>query len=108
MPHDHPSGDDRNTVKTTLTRKRRRRSVENDEYVAFVRRILRAYTRRIASGDIDALSELSGVLDDVETALGRAVLGLRLLGYSWAEIGHRLGVTRQAAHQRWSETIHDQ
>jgi hypothetical protein len=26
----------------------------------------------------------------------------RSYGYSWAEIGSRLGITRQAAHQRWA------
>jgi hypothetical protein len=29
---------------------------------------------------------------------------LRACGYSWAEIGSRLGITRQAAHQRWGAT----
>jgi hypothetical protein len=29
-----------------------------------------------------------------------AVKGLRAYGYSWAEIGSRLGTTRQAAQQR--------
>ena len=28
-------------------------------------------------------------------------LSLRGCGYSWAEIGSRLGITRQAAQQRW-------
>ena len=96
----------RNTVKTNLTRKRRSRPVENDEYGEFVRRILRAYARRIANGDIHALRALNDIFDDVENALGRAVVGLRrslLLGRD----GTRLGVTRQAAHQRWSETIND-
>ncbi len=32
---------------------------------------------------------------------GQAVTGLRAFGYSWAEIGSRLGITRQAAQQRW-------
>ena len=27
--------------------------------------------------------------------------GLRKFGYSWADIAHRLGVTRQAAQMRW-------
>ena len=82
------------------------RHVENDEYAAFARRVLRAYGRRIATGDIDAITELNSLFEEVEAALGRAVLGLRLLGYSWAEIGTRLGVTRQSAHERWSETSH--
>ena len=95
------------TVKPALTRKRSRRHVENDEYAAFTRRVLRGYGRRIAAGDIDAITELRQLAEEVESALGRAVIGLRLLGYSWAEIGKRLGVTRQSAHERWSETSHD-
>jgi len=94
-----------NTVKPALTRKRRRRYVENDEYAAFTRRVLRGYARRIAAGDIDAITDLDGLLGEVETALSRAVSGLRdNHGYSWAEIGLRLGVTRQAVHQRWADT----
>ena len=100
----HDSG---KTVKRDLTGKRRKRQVENDEYGEFVRRVLRAYARRIANGDIDALRALNDISDDVENALGRAVVGLRMLGYSWTEIGARLGVSRQAVHQRWSETICD-
>jgi hypothetical protein len=99
-----PPAGGKNTVKPRLTPSRRTRPVENDEYAAFARRVLRAYGRRIASGDIDAITELSELAGEVESALGRSVLGLRLLGYSWTEIGHRLGVTRQAAHQRWGGT----
>ena len=107
MTTNQPRHDSGNTVKGNLTRNRRKRQVENDEYAAFVRRVLRAYSRRIATGDIDAITELNSLFEEVESALGRAVLGLRLLGYSWAEIGQRLGVTRQAVHQRWSETSCD-
>jgi DNA-directed RNA polymerase specialized sigma24 family protein len=107
MTDPRPSRDHGNTVKKNLTRKRRPRRIENDEYAAFVRRVLRAYGRRIATGDIDAISELNTLFGEVEAALGSAVLGLRLLGYSWADIGKRLGVTRQAVHERWSETSID-
>jgi carotenoid cleavage dioxygenase-like enzyme len=41
------------TVKAGLTPKRPRRQVENDEYAAFVHRILNAYARR--DGDVEAL-----------------------------------------------------
>ena len=37
----------------------------------------------------------------VEAAIQEAVIGLRQFGYSWTEIGERLGVSRQAARQRW-------
>jgi hypothetical protein len=90
-----------NNVKARLTAKRPRRPVENDEYAAFARRVLRAYSRRIAQGDIDALADMAGLAAEIDTAMGHAVTGLRRQGYSWAEIGTRLAITRQAAQQRW-------
>ena len=89
------------TVNQHVTPKRVRRVVENDEYAAFLRRILRAYSRRIASGDVEALAYLAEVADELETATHDAVTGLRAYGYSWADIARPLGITRQAAQQRW-------
>jgi hypothetical protein len=89
------------TVKAGLTPKRRRREVENDEYSAFVRRVLRAYARRVGDGDVEALALMLSLADEVDAAIAEVVKGLRGCGYSWAEIGTRLGVTRQAAQQRW-------
>ena len=88
-----------NTVKAGLTPKRPRRQVENDEYAAFVRRILRACSRRV--GDVEALGLMLGLAEEIDTAIAEAVKGLRGCGYSWAEISSRLGITRQAAQQRW-------
>ena len=76
-------------------------SVENIEYAAFARRVLRAYARRISAGDIDALADVIILAADIDAAIRQAVTGLRRAGYSWAEIGARLGVTRQAEQQRW-------
>ena len=46
----HPAGPDGpDTVKATLTPDRAPRVVENDEYAAFARRVLRAYARRVAT-----------------------------------------------------------
>jgi hypothetical protein len=75
--------------------------VENDEYAAFLRRVIRAYSRRVASGDIDAIAEMAATADHLDTAIGDAITGLRTIGYSWADIALRLGVTRQAVQQRW-------
>jgi hypothetical protein len=100
MPADRHDRERGNTVKTRLTAKP---VVENGEYAAFARRILRAYARRIATGDIDALADIIILAADVEDATRQAVTGLRDSGYSWADIGLRLGVTRQAAQQRWGE-----
>ena len=96
-----PVSDRTNTVKTALTPKPRRRVIENDDYAAFTRRVLRSYARRVALGDIEALEAMTGLADDIDTAIAHAVAGLRARGYSWADIGNRLGVTRQAAQQRW-------
>ena len=93
------------TVKNPLTPNRAAaRCVENDEYAAFARRVLRAYARRVADGDVEALTLMTDLADEIDTAISQAVTGLRDFGYSWAEIGSRLGVTRQAAQQRWGRT----
>ena len=81
-PADRPPG-----VNKPLTPKRRYRVVENDEYAAFLRRVIRAYSRRVASGDIEAITALRG------------------FGYSWADIAMRLGITRQGAQQRWGNIL---
>ena len=75
--------------------------VENDDYAAFTRRVLAAHARRIARGDIEGLTALAALAADIDTALRTAVTGLRSQGYSWADIAARLGVTRQAAQQRF-------
>ena len=83
------------------TRKRRRDDVENPDYAAFARRIIRAHGRRIAGGDVEGLADLLALRDELDAATQTAVDGLRAFGYSWSEIASRLGTTRQAAQQRW-------
>jgi hypothetical protein len=77
--------------------------VENDDYAAFVRRVITAYGRRIASGDIEGLATLAELGRELDDVLEHAILGLRDSGFSWADIATRLGVSRQAAHQRWAD-----
>ena len=100
---DHPSGADecarRSSVKARLTPDRRR-VVENDEHASFVRRVIRAHARRVAAGDVEALADMTGLATELGEAITQAVTRLRNIGYSWAEIASRLGVTRQAAQQR--------
>ena len=91
-------------VKKPLTPKRRYRVVENDEYAAFLRRVIRAYSRRVAAGDIEAIATMANLADHLEDATRQAITGLRQSGYSWADIAMRLGITRQGAQQRWGET----
>jgi hypothetical protein len=93
----------KNTVKPGLRAKRAKRVVENAEYVSFTRRILRAYGRRVAEGDIEALRSLVLFPSDVDAVTRIAVKGLREFGYSWAEIADRLGVSRQAVQMRYGD-----
>ncbi|HLX49515.1 MAG TPA: hypothetical protein VKS82_14395 [Streptosporangiaceae bacterium] len=94
----------KNTVNKPLTANRSRRVVENDEYAAFAHRVVAAYARRVGTGDIEALTHLARLACDIEAATRTAVTELRDgHGYSWADIGRALGITRQAAQQRWSQ-----
>jgi hypothetical protein len=96
-----PERERASTVNKTLTRNRVRAAVENPEYAAFARRVLREYARGITAGDIESLILMAQLSDTIDASIRGAMTGLREHGYSCAEIGARLGVTRQAAHQRW-------
>jgi hypothetical protein len=93
----------RSDVKASLTPNRRGRVVENDQYTGFVRRVIAAYSRRVAAGDIDAITGMTSIATELDDAITEAVTGLRAAGYSWADIAARLGLTRQAAQQRWGK-----
>ena len=73
---------------------------EADEFGAFVRRIVRAYGRRVADRDIEALAGLAELRGELDAAIDQAVVGLVASGYSFTDIGDALGVSRQAARQR--------
>jgi hypothetical protein len=87
----------------TRTTRHRRNVVENDDYARFVRRVITAYGRRIAAGDIEGLTTLVDISHELDDVLEHAILGLRDAGFSWNDIGNRLGISRQAAHQRWAD-----
>ena len=55
-------------------------------------------------GDVEDLALMLGLAEEIDTAIAEAVKSLRAYGYSWAEIGSRLRITRQAAQQRWRTT----
>lgn len=103
-PFVQADADSRNGVRNRLTnrpRPRPRRVVENDDFAAFCRRIIRAFSRRVAGGDIEAFRTLVTLRTELDDGMREAVAGLRDNGYSWAEIGAVLGMTRQSAHERW-------
>lgn len=78
---------------------------ETSEYVGFVRRSIRALTKRVgAEADIEGLPKMLDLQRQMDASIAAAVGGLRQAGYSWAEIGRRAGMTKQAAQQRWGRS----
>jgi predicted AAA+ superfamily ATPase len=84
---------------------RERRVVETDQFGAFARRILRAYARRVGDRDIEALTGLVALRDEVDAAIAEAVKSLHGNPYSWAEIARVLGVSKQAVHERFATRV---
>lgn len=60
--------------------------------------------RRAVVADPEDFAMLAGLADDLNAVVAGAAVGLYDVGYSWAEIGASLNITRQAARQRWGIT----
>lgn len=81
------------------------RQVETTEYGKMVKRMIRAYSRRVADADDVDLAEMCELRDVLEQAIADAVRGQREHhGRSWGDVARGLGVTRQAAQMRYSRT----
>jgi len=76
---------------------------ENDKYGKFVRRIMRAYGRRVADLDIEGLKGLVELRAELDAQIVESAQTLQAQGYSWAEIGRVLGISKQAAQQRFGK-----
>lgn len=68
---------------------------------AMVARVSRSMTRRAAEGDVEALTALMSMREAIDAATVLSARGLYDFGYSWAELGRELGITRQAAAKRF-------
>lgn len=81
---------------------RRRGRVETPEYGAMVRRMVRSYAKRVGEADDVDLAEMVRLRDEVEVAIATAVrLQRHNYGRSWKDIGDALGMSRQAAQQKY-------
>lgn len=74
---------------------------ESDKFGKFTRRIMRAYGRRVADLDIEGLKGLVDLRTELDAQIRDSAQTLQAAGYSWAEIGRVLGVSKQAAQQRF-------
>lgn len=72
--------------------------------------MVRSVTRRLAADDqegenweLPELAELVALRNEADAALVAGVQAMRRHGMSWADIGRELGITRQAAHERFGK-----
>lgn len=86
-------------------RRSRRERPESPELGQASRRFARALASRAAEGDTEALEQLVEVAAAVDDAIGVAARALHGVDYSWTDIGNVLGVTRQAARQRFGTRL---
>jgi hypothetical protein len=73
--------------------------------IAMLRRIIRGIALYAASSDVEYLPQLVSLSSELDAAVVQAVDGMRSSGASWTDIGSALGVSRQAAFQRWAPAI---
>lgn len=78
-----------------------RREREPLEMVAWARRAIKAAGRHVGNADEFELAEFASLQTDVAVALRLAVLQQRSYGRSWTYIGAALGISRQAAQERF-------
>lgn len=79
------------------------RILEDTEYVAMLRRMIRAAGRRFANSDPDGLALFCSLKDELEAELSNAALQLSAT-YSWSEIARPLGVSKQAVFKKYSSS----
>jgi hypothetical protein len=81
--------------------RRPKRTWESPQMAAMVARVSRSMTRRAAEGDVEALTALVQMREAVDAATVLSARALHDFGYTWADVGRELGVSRQAALKRF-------
>lgn len=84
----------------------RRREREAPEVTAAAVRMMRALVKRAGDGELEALEGLVSLQAALDGCLDQAVHGYREgpAKASWAAVGEAVGVSRQAAQQRFGRT----
>lgn len=78
------------------------RKHEAPQITAMAGRVLRALARRAEEGDTEALEGLLQLQTQLSEAITAAGMGLHEFGYSFTELADVMGVSRQAARQRFT------
>lgn len=72
------------------------------ELSSFIKRMFRALERRAADGDLEAVEALAQLREPLAEATRRAGQAAYETGYSYTELAGPLGISRQAARQRFA------
>lgn len=78
----------------------RQRHRSTNEYAGASIRMAKALGARVASGEVDQITQFARVEEALRLAKWEAIDGLHRFGYSWAEIAAETGQTRQSV-QKW-------
>lgn len=81
------------------------RTLETDQFLKMVARMIHAGGKRAALDDPDLLPMLLELQRHVDGAVLECVRGLRDSGCTWETIGAACGTTRQAALMRWGRKV---
>jgi hypothetical protein len=73
----------------------------DDDIAEAIGRMIAALGRRCAAGDPDTAQLLRYLHRELQEAFDAGVAGWRAAGFSDAQIGRELGVTKQAVQKRW-------
>lgn len=85
------------TTKTSKTAK-----CETTEYAGMLRRMIRAYGRRVGDADVEDLATMLELQRELDAAIQGAVDAQRERhGRSWADIARATGSSRQAAQKKY-------
>lgn len=80
----------------------RGRQLENSGYAEFVASVIRRLVVRVGRrGMVEDLGVFPMLQVELDAAMAASVAELRAQGVSWAQIGEALGVSRQAAFNRF-------
>lgn len=86
-------------------RRSRRERPECPELGKAAQRFAWALVARAGEGDTEALEELAKLQRSVDEAILEAACNLFRCDYSWGDIGGLLGITKQAARQRFGKGV---
>lgn len=87
--------------KASLSARTRQAQRSDDDVAEGIGRLVRALARRCAQADPDTAQLLRYLAGELDDAFSLAVAGWRASGFSDAQIGRELGVSKQAVQQRW-------